>query len=668
MRYRICDHVTIFADSDENDIYRKFKYQFDNLFNADEIPQNDREFEDMYVHDEQFEKELFDFLQMYSSSMKFCVGYTGIGKTTTIRHCLNLGVSTVTKIDNKSMLDPEKNVVVFPTFLDGAMYIDGDGFDFNGRVAAVCRSLEEKYPELKLVTRSAEGRLGFYNFIRNHTPRILEDLDDYASDDTSNEYEIKKNLSHAQKKYPFEYYASKLKYYLLCKNSIFDRLVVVLDDIETLPEKEQHKVISRYLHFFGCMKNTDIAEDNTYRVTMLISVRPHTLRLYRNKGSIQNFRGLEAFSIATNTVLKKNSIDLAVFFKRRFDYYTSRSPKSVGNRDSWEDCYKNLMQLNNAFEGKYKSMITNLCFYNVRAALAAYSKVFANRFWIQGNRAKEMFFTVDPQEYGFNNINVIRAIGCGNSAVFTGAEDSIIPNLFLTTEKVDYSIACLLVIQYFINRNTDKNGTVDITYGENAKELGEVRRQWTIAVGKKRADMLNKAMLYLFENKVLRKSIEDVDDIETMDTVQSLKDNSKLYISPRGYESMMMLSRDSVLLEMLRECAWRDYDCRERNYSKLSSYELMIQRKQDKIFLDLLEYIDYLREQEENIFFDPKDEIDLAAYRDAFGSTMMVSHLLDGVEKSLNYSGLINKDTLSNMLSTVRSRIYEGTKRLQEGM
>lgn len=668
MRYRICDHVDIYADSEENDIYRKFKYQFDNLLNADELPKSDKEFEEMYVNDKDFEKELYDFLELYSNSMKFCVGYTGIGKTTSIRHCLELGISTVPRLETRSRHSSSKYMVIFPTFLDGARQQPGDTFDFIGRVASVCTSLEEKHSELLKIRRTTNGRNKFYHFVRKHTPRILETKDDYSFNDLSPEDEIKMKLAYAQKNYPFEYYANKLKYYIMTMNTTYDRLVIVLDDIETLSEQQQHEVIEEYLHFYGCMNNTDVPENLEYRINMLISVRPHTLRLYHHKDLVEKYRGLEAFSLATNTVLKKNAIDLSLFFKKRFDYYTSKSPTVVGNKETWDECYDNLMLLNDAFEGKYKTMIINLCFFNIRAALAIYSKVLANRFWIQGNRAKEIFFTVNSQQYNFNNINVIRAIGCGNSAVFTGSSDSVIPNIFKTTEKEDYSIFCLLVMRYFIKSVANESDTIDVTYGENARELGKILQQWTCIVGEDRTKQLYNALAYLFEQKVLRKSIEDTEDIETMDKSESLNDDSKLYISPRGYELMAMLSRDSVYFEMLRECAWREYDGREKMYSRQSSYELLIQKKQHVIFLDLLEYIDFFREQEESVFFDPNNNINLQEYRNAFGSSMMVTHLLNGVEKSLIYSGLLYTDALNKKFNTVKKYIDESTQRLRDGM
>lgn len=669
MRYRICDHVKISDDNGENDIYRKFKYQFDNLLNADTIPTSEKEFNDLYVVDKEFEKALSVFLSSIRNSAKFCVGYTGIGKTTSIRHYLELGVSNVTRLKTRSLRSSDKYIIIFPTFFDGAREkMIWEISDLVGRISAVCTSLEDEHPELHQIVRTSNQREFFYKFIQNHTPRILEVEDDFELVDLSREDEIKARLRYAQKEYPFEYTANKLKYYIKCKYSVYDRLVIILDDVETLPEKQQDKVIRDYLHLYDCMSNTDFPEDSEYRINLLISIRPHTLRMYKKNGFNTLYRKLEAFSIATNTVLKKRAIELDLLFKKRFDYYTAYSVKEIGNKESWKECYNELMTLNEAFEGKYKKMILNLCFMNVREALAVYSRIFANRFWVQGNRLKEVYFSVDSHQYNFNNINVIRAIGCDNSAVFTGVEDSVIPNLFFTTVNKDYSIQCLLVMQYFIVHAQEKEKSKEITYGLDAEKLSDICRCWSALVGEETKKSFYEALVHLFEVKILRKSIEDIDDIATIDTEESLDNDSKLYISPLGCELMDMLACDSVLLEMLRECAWREYDGREESYSRQSSYELLIQKEQYKIFIDLLEYIDYLREQEEKIFFEPSIEIDLFAYRQAFGETMIVSKLLHGVENSIRYSGVINMQIVSDKLERIRSRINESSGKLQEGM
>lgn len=314
--------------------------------------------------------------------------------------------------------------------------------------------------------------------------------------------------------------------------------------------------------------------------------------------------------------------------------------------------------MNSAFEGKYKDMIKNLCFMNIREALASYAKVFANRFWVQKNKVKEEYFTVKSPEYSFNNINVIRALACNEEQVYWGdSSETIIPNIFLTTEdNDDNSIICLLVIQYFRKK---KRGEV---YGVNSETLKSVIDEWTNIFG---CDLVKKfiaALEFLFERKILRKSIYDTDDIDTLDTKMSLTNESKLYISPRGNEMYEMLGRDSVLLEMLRENVWRDFE--NRNYSELSSYELMREFKQKVIFRDLLDYLDYLCEVEDDVLSVIKVLKKNKDYKIAFGNTSATQILLAGVRKSLDYSGIINDEEIAKKYMLVRNKALYITKNL----
>lgn len=80
-----------------------------------------------------------------------------------------------------------------------------------------------------------------------------------------------------------------------------------------------------------------------------------------------------------------------------------------------------------------------------------------------------------------------------------------------------------------------------------------------------------------------------------------------------------------MLLEMLRENAWRDYE--NRDYQDLSSSEFMKESKQNIIFLDLLEYIDYFGEVEDDILSTIKIFKHQQAYKTAFDHTP-VSHFI----------------------------------------
>ena len=680
MRYRICDSVLPIPEYAESDVYRKFKYQFDNLFNEGDTASDSKDFIKMYVHDSEFETNIRDFVKSWNSAAQFCVGYTGIGKSTTIKYCFDLGTSTV-PILKKSFDNPNKYMVVFPTFLDGQlMQTDDFGrvksvpdaevlFNLPGRISSVCSVLEAAHPELRSNRMSPNGVKEFYDFIVAHTPRILEFTNENSfvsewelASLTDEQVKLKK-LEYAERFYRFEYIANKLKYYLLKKYNTYNRLVIILDDIETMPENFQDAIIKDYLHLFTCMQNTDYPADHDYRVNLLISVRPHTYRIFQN--GIRG-RQLEAYPLE-RPILKRKPVDLEAFFEKRFDYYTdlSKTLKSIGNIDTWKDCYAELMKMNRAFEGKYRSMIMNLLFMNVRKSLTEYSKIFANRFWVQKNRIRQGEFKVSSDEYKFNNVTVLRAIGCGDAAVFTGEKATggicSIPSIFYTTIDNDFSIQSLLVMQYFKRKMRPLPGGI-VEYGLDAESMERVTAEWRQALGEKRLEQLLVVLTYLFERKVLRKSILDFDDYENLDNRLSIGNHSRLYLSPLGDELLDMLKRDSIYLEMLRECSWREYNGHEQSYSRDGSYILKHDGKLKAIFIDLLEYVDALREYEED--FINQENTDLSEYRKLFGNTLAVDILFQGIENSLNYTDRINDHSLSQKLKRVKKRLDETRNRL----
>ena len=634
---KINDKFLRYLGVGESDIYRKFSEQFDNLFNAEEVAKDEDEFEEMYVSDDDFEDQIEQFRTSKKDIVKLCVGYTGIGKTTSIRHCFDLGLS------KEAHINTCKKELVFPTFLDGYQAKDIQKFDLSTRIAAVCTTLEEKHPELRKLLKTQEGKEEFYNFIRRHTAFALENVNAVDTMDMDDHQLIRERLKSAFKQNAFEFQANKLKFYIMKNYDKYNRLIIILDDIESLPSTYQNDTIAQFLKLHECMQNTDYPKDRNYYVNLLISVRPHTYRICRNN------RSIETFPISEPTILKRKSVDLGKIFKKRFDYYTKKSTRVVRNVETWRDCYKELLSMNNAFEGKYKDMITNLCFMNVRESLASYSRIFANRFWVQRNKVREDSFTVKAPEYFFNNINVIRALACNEEPVYWGDPNTILPNIFYTTEEYDYSIYCLLVMCFFRKK---RNGEV---YGLNSAPLKSVKTEWESIFGVDFTKKFIIALEFLFESKILRKSINDFDDIKTLDTKESLQDKSKLYISPRGNEMYEMLGRDSVLLEMLRENAWRDYE--NRDYSDLSSNELMKENKQNVIFLDLLDYVDYLCENEDDILSAVKIFGSREAYKKAFGNTPVTYLLIEGIRRSLDYSGIMQDSKVANKYKNVKTKI-----------
>jgi len=620
-----------------NDIWRKFKRQFSKLFDANEIARSDKEFYSFYVNDTDFEEQMKMFQETDVDEARFCVGYTGIGKTTSIRYCLDLG------INNQATIDVERKRIVFPTFLDGYQAEDAKRIDLSKRIAAVCTVMEEEHPDLRSLLETFEGKKEFYDFVSRHTGFILENVDPVDAMDMGEKQLLVKKLKQAYKQNPFEYQANRMKFYIMKKNANYDQLFILLDDIESLPEDCQREIVAKYLKLYECMKNTDYPENKNYNIKLLISVRPHTYRLFHRN------RQIETFPISEPVILKRKAVDLDQLFKYRFDYYTKQEEQMAGNVETWEQCYQEVQKMNVAFGGQYRDMIINLCFLSTRAALSSYAKVFANRFWVQKNKEKEDKFSIIPADYSFNNISVIRALGCNEESMYWNEDGSVIPNIFYTTSEEDLSVQSVLLLKYFEKKRNNEY------YGINSETIFDIKRELSAVFSADDVAKFYRCIEALFECKVLRKSIYDIDDMENLDKKESLSDDSMLYISPRGTELYEMFKRDSVLLEMLREDVWRDYS--GWNYIEKTSNELMLEGRKKEIYMDLLEYIDYLAEKESDIFDDVRFCHKEKEYWNLFGKKTVAGLLLSGVEKSLIYTDIMQNVEVKENYERLKERV-----------
>lgn len=620
-----------------SDIYRKFKVQFEALFNPKEIAKSKEEFEKIYVHDVNFENKLEDFRNSVGSMAAFCVGYTGIGKTTSIRHCFGLGIKNV------AVYNEERKELVFPAFFDGHNIEIDFSDDLAKKIGAVCSFLERENPDLKLYLRTKTGLNELVEFIQETKPEIIE-VDPLVLINMTEEEETRYKLDFAFKHHKYSYNAIRLKYMITKKYDKYERLIIILDDVESLPHSEQQNLIRLYLSLFDCMTNTEFPQDSEYNINMLISLRPHTFRLFNNN------RSIEAYPVLGNPITKDEPVDLSELFQKRFDYYTETNPRVIGNVDSWNECYSHLKTMNELFSGQYKSLIINLCFMNIREALSCYARIFANRLWVQRNKELYAEFTVNIPDYTFNSITIIRALACNECKVYFNSVNNLLPCLFLNERQKDYTVYCLLLLSVFYRRKAENE-----YYGVEAQKkiefIEELKDIFPLDIVKK----FEECILYLFEKKILRKSIRDKDDYEVLDRKESLKDDSLIYLSSKGEEMWKMFAQDSVLLELFREGVYRD--CNKVDFNMQCSFDLIETGRQKEIFLDLLKYIEYLSDKEDDLRNSVTEETKKDKYKELFGNDMVVLHLLGGVQCSLWYSGKGEEPDIKNYLSQLQNKL-----------
>lgn len=628
------------SNLEKSDIYRKYTMQFQYLLNKWQIVKSNEEFEDIYVEDTEFESQIESFRKTVTDMVRFCVGPYGIGKTTAVRHCFELGNS------NDACVSTSRGELVLFVLAD--MGEDGTRFDLTKTITAACTKLEKEFPDLKNHMRKNAGKIEFYKFMSSHTRFALENGNPVNWMDMDRNELMCAKLKGAYENNLYECEANRLKFYIKKNYQKYKRLIIILDGIERLKEETQIEIIGNLLKFKKCMQNTDYPTDGDYHVNLMILACPSIYKMCTQR------RNVEAHAINEPAIMKKKPVDLSLIFKKRFDYYS----KIIQSDATPENpCYCELMKLNERFDEKYKEIIIQLCFWNVRNALAAYAGVLANRCWIQKDKPKEENFSIVSSEYQFNDISVIRALACNENKLYFGDNCTIIPNIFYTTEEEDYSIYCLLVLRYFYK----KKGSNE--YGMNTECVKDINEKWKAIFGEDISQKFNRALKFLFDNKILIKLIEDYNDERLMKVI--LEDENKLHISACGNILYEMFGMNSVLLEMLRENAWRD-DTDKDNYSDLPSRELMDLSKQGVIFKDLLEYINYLREQEEDIVSVARNLTKSDAYKAAFGEKSMADILLSGVKKSLIQSQCMNEPGMNAYYTNIENRVRETEKKIRD--
>lgn len=363
------------------------------------------------------------------------------------------------------------------------------------------------------------------------------------------------------------------------------------------------------------------------------------------------------------------------------DKYVRTGQLVIGEPASWDICRLALMAINQKMPNTqmvrdssrtFKEVLINLNLMNIRQIMKAYTQVLSNRYWVQENSVPEPAFEINIEDYIFNNVTVIKALGCGNrTCVYShnhANANAPIPNILYTTKQKSLEIYSLLIISYFLVHLPEEN----ILYGRNHDyiiyeellsdikqifgEAGEEYKNFTMCIS------------YLYRIKVLRKSIVEAEKLEdllegSIQKSDKLKPNSMLYLSTRGRELWKMFSDSSVLLEMYREDVYRDY---REDYSEDPGWILIDRNKKySDVILDLMKYIEYIYSQEMTLYHaasskKTENKFFTDFYSDESDDFLMAQHLISGLVNSVQAAPSL-KDN-----SQLKRRLLEQRKRYHE--
>lgn len=646
--------VNKYEEGLKNDLYTRYKMAFDQLLNLN-ANKDDAENDYFYIPDNALDIELNNVLNETSDSLSILIGYAGIGKSTSLRHFYQYSNSVPVLINDDSVL-------IFPATFNGIVP-DASPQNLTKdldereeitqtvkkelmlRIESVCTFLEQRFPSLREDFISEQGQENFYNLLLTTNPKVLEHIPyEERVKCTASEERIKR-LGYAFEKEGFICAITQLKYYLSSNKCKCKKVIAILDDIEPLPYVVQLSLLMQYGRLLDCLQNMT---QKKYIVNILIALRPHTYRI------MKEYRAFKAYYV-TREILKVNMVNMAEYIERKIMYYSKEIPKE--NKDAWEKACNVLHILCNKFDSKFTIMIKNLVNWNTRDALEKYKTVLENRVWIQRNMEKNYGFVLSEDNFLFNNITVLRALSCENRYLYSPRNQSFIPNIMYNTPDKNYTLCILYIIRMFLLQQKES------VYGTESIKFIEIKKNiYNIFPGfEKIVEDIDFSVKFLYKNKILRKSINDTEQIEDMDNAEELKDTALLYLAPKGYELWEMLGSDSVYMELCREDYYRDYN--NPNNNNESSFELMQKGQQILIFYDLFWFLFEIISKEETYINYAKEHFTLDLYINCFGDTPLSRQLYQGMDKSIKYSGNSYNDEIVKLKDSVEMRFADLEKK-----
>lgn len=607
------------------DFYENNREQYEFLLNPDP---GIKERSTLYIPDEDTNTALQRLLTETMDSYSVLIGCPGIGKTSDIQNCFQLYNAA------PRFCDEFKTVILNCTFDECFLQTDDARFfelEIARRISSVCTAIKGHFTAIREQLDSPASQQDFLGYILKTNPEALES----STPLKARSFEHKLQLMEERE--PFIYSISKLKFYLSMLETAYERILVIVDNIEAQRQPLQDQLVrcvSRLYSYFRNIPNT--GEGKRIYVNLLLSMRTDTYRRMKYSSTVLP-RGVRE-------IRKQEHIALGPYFRKK-----AGSPRGIRVKqkgEKWKEAETALFTICEKFDSKYSHMIMGLANKNVWQAMIILEKILSSPIWITKEAG-----TDEGDGYIFNNITVIRAIACGKNLVYFNNEEQLIPNVLYNTDSEDNSIISLYIITYFKNQYDRFRGGAgsSVFLTDLLRDFNDVFANVTNLDAR-----IKNTIAYLREHKILCPAIPGRRGEGGSNTEENC-----LYLSFLGMEIWNMLAADSVLLELYREDYYQEYTPEAGEQFK-SSYQLMRENNQEAIFIELYRLLSDLLTKEELPLLNAVERCGaIKKYNSLFGGKTIVEHLAAGVERSVDFSGKSGSDVIIEYRDKLFAKLAE---------
>ena len=233
-----------------------------------------------------------------------------------------------------------------------------------------------------------------------------------------------------------------------------------------------------------------------------------------------------------------------------------------------------------------------------------------------------------------------------------------IPNLLIDVQTRECDVLPAIIVHYLKGYFEAVDPGYSRLQSEFLTQGDLIRALYDIFNGHVPKEKIRETVSYLFDNRVIRKSIVNSDNDKTF---YRMNDSDYLYLTLKGERLLKMLESDSVLLEIYREDIWRDYA--DEVYYK-SSAELIMENRRKELFEDILALIREIYHKEDlYLSYVAGTDTRSAFYEIAFPITCMI---MQGVTRSLSRSQNMEGEIRESLLKELSSIKEEVSERIRE--
>lgn len=502
-----------------SDIYRFFRHYFDFYLPPNPDMGNLEDRTDLYVNNDVVEEQLRAFSESEQSFCQLLIGSTGIGKSTILRNYFKLWHADLPVHEDKIIISYCCNTVVnLPdpiSFFTAPLRIATD----------------------QLIQLSGTDSIDYdslWQFIHHNKADTLRR---YRPWDVLHSSSKRDDIKYLAEGDPFAMHALLLKYMLSKPGfSHIQQVILILDDVESLPLSARDEFVSYAYHAFSCLSN----KDDSYHVKLLISERPHSRDDLHRKYDWREQKP---------DIVVNRPCSLKDLFKMRYRYAKERLSSDIAMRDKWRESHDILLQLVDCIDRHGSDFLLNLANYNVRDALFSLEYCITHGGWFQIGKTRQPQFSIHTANTAFNLTfeRLLQALSYGDLNTYIESDGSRygITNIMKNSQEQGSDLVSLLVLKWF-RFGVDIDRWSDSCYFKNISNLYSTVKE-IFPLHHELPDLIQRAITH-FENQGILDKVRDPANTDTYLHV----------LMPRGIELWEELGFHSMLLQIYLDDLWLD--------------------------------------------------------------------------------------------------------------